>query len=56
MEASEPHFDPARVHENASYPDPLRLAEGFDLVIVNGQVARERSQRAAELYGQVLRP
>lgn len=49
-------FDPARVHENASYPDPLRLAEGFDLVIVNGQVARERSQLAPAVYGQVLTP
>lgn len=49
-------FDPARVYENASYPDPLRLAEGFDLVVVNGQVARERSRMSDALYGQVLRP
>lgn len=49
-------FDPAAVHENASYPDPLRLADGFDFVIVNGRVARERSQLADERFGRVLEP
>ncbi len=49
-------FDPNRVRETASYPDPLRLAEGFDVVIVNGQVAREHGKIAPNLHGEVLRP
>ncbi|MDX1480709.1 MAG: amidohydrolase family protein [Woeseiaceae bacterium] len=49
-------FDPESVHENASYPDPLRLADGFDIVIVNGRIARERSQLANVRHGRVLAP
>ena len=49
-------FDPGRVRETASYPDPLRLADGFDIVIVNGSVAREHSKMTNNLSGQVLRP
>lgn len=49
-------FDPARVRETATYPDPLRLADGFDIVIVNGQIARERGKLAERYYGDVLRP
>jgi len=49
-------FDPANVHENASYPDPHRLADGFDLVVVNGAVARERGRLSDSLHGEVLRP
>jgi len=49
-------FDPLKVHENASYPDPLRLAEGFDYVIVNGKVARDRSTMSGDLHGAVLAP
>ena len=49
-------FNPLQVFENATYPDPLRLAEGFDLVVVNGAVAREGSSMADALYGRVLKP
>ncbi len=49
-------FDPSRVHETASYPNPLRLAEGFDVVIVNGKIAREDGERSDELFGNVLQP
>ena len=49
-------FDPARVHANATYPNPLQLADGFDVVIVNGKVARENGQRTDGLFGAVLRP
>jgi N-acyl-D-aspartate/D-glutamate deacylase len=49
-------FDPSRVHETASYPNPLRFAEGFDVVIVNGKIARESGQRSDGLFGSVLRP
>jgi N-acyl-D-aspartate/D-glutamate deacylase len=49
-------FDPSHVHETASYSNPLRLAEGFDVVIVNGKIARENGQRSDGLFGNVLRP
>jgi N-acyl-D-aspartate/D-glutamate deacylase len=49
-------FDPARVHATASYPEPLRLAEGFDIVIVNGVLAREDGRMSDSLAGRVLRP
>jgi len=49
-------FDPSRVHENSTYPEPLQLADGFDVVIVNGKVARENGRSASELFGSVLKP
>jgi CubicO group peptidase (beta-lactamase class C family)/N-acyl-D-aspartate/D-glutamate deacylase len=49
-------FDPARVGAPADYTDPLQLAKGFDVVIVNGKVARENGELAAGLHGQVLTP
>lgn len=49
-------FDPSRVRANATYPNPLQLADGFDVVIVNGKIARENGRRAEELMGAVLRP
>jgi N-acyl-D-amino-acid deacylase len=49
-------FDPARVRALADYIDPHRLAEGFDVVIVNGQVARENGRIGSVLSGAVLRP
>jgi N-acyl-D-amino-acid deacylase len=44
------------VRANATYPDPLQLADGFDVVIVNGKIAREFGQLSAELSGRVLKP
>ena len=49
-------FDPARVRATATYPDPLQLADGFDVVVVNGKVARENGRLAGELFGRVLKP
>lgn len=50
-------FDPARVRETASYADPHRLAEGFDVVVVNGVVAREAGAvPEGTRAGRVLRP
>lgn len=49
-------FDPSRVRATATYTDPLQLAEGFDVVIVNGKVARENGVLATELSGEVLAP
>ena len=49
-------FDPRNVHAHASYPHPLQLAEGFEVVIVNGKIAREDGRQAADLFGRVLMP
>jgi N-acyl-D-aspartate/D-glutamate deacylase len=49
-------FDPANVRANATYIDPLQFAEGFDVVIVNGQVARESSVLTPGRAGSVLKP
>ena len=49
-------FDPRSVHARSTYPDPLQLAEGFDVVVVNGKIARENGRQAAELFGRVLAP
>lgn len=49
-------FDPSLVRAQASYIDPLQLAVGFDLVIVNGQIAREDGMLAPVLAGKVLAP
>ncbi len=49
-------FDPARVRATATYTDPLQLAAGFDIVLVNGQVARQDGLLSAGLHGEVLLP
>lgn len=49
-------FDPLDVHETATFPDPLQLAEGFDVVVVNGRIARESGELSAERHGRVLAP
>ena len=49
-------FDAEKVRDRASYPDPFQLAEGFDVVIVNGKVARENGQLVPEMFGRVLQP
>jgi len=49
-------FDPSRVHETATYAKPLQLAVGFDVVIVNGKIAREDGRQADGFFGRVLRP
>ena len=49
-------FDPSRVRANATYPSPLQFADGFDVVIVNGKVARENGRLGDELFGAVLKP
>ncbi len=47
-------FDPAKVRAKADYVDPYRLAEGFDLVVVNGEPAFEGGERVA-VAGALLR-
>ncbi len=49
-------FAPEAVRARASYVDPLKLAQGFEFVIVNGRVAREHGVLSNDAHGQVLRP
>lgn len=49
-------FDHNAVHDRSSYPDPFQLAEGFDVVIVNGRIARENGRLARGMHGKVLKP
>ncbi len=47
-------FDPARVRSRADYADPYALAEGFDLVLLNGQPAYQDGEPTG-VRGQVVR-
>ncbi len=47
-------FDPARVTDTATFERPHQYAEGFSLVIVNGQVVYERGEMTAARPGRVL--
>jgi N-acyl-D-aspartate/D-glutamate deacylase len=49
-------FDPVDVRALATYPDPLQLAEGFEVVIVNGEIARRDGRLTGALAGRVLVP
>lgn len=49
-------FDPLAVRARATYPEPLQLAEGFDVVIVNGKVARDGGELTGARTGRVLQP
>jgi N-acyl-D-aspartate/D-glutamate deacylase len=48
-------FDVAKVHATSSYVDPFKLAAGFDVVVVNGKVAREDGVLQPGRFGRVLR-
>jgi N-acyl-D-amino-acid deacylase len=48
-------FDPRQVRAKSDYLKPYELAQGFDVVIVNGRIARENGVTASGRYGQVLR-
>ncbi|KRC80063.1 N-acyl-D-amino-acid deacylase family protein [Sphingomonas sp. Root241] len=47
-------FDPAKVKARSTYVNPFAMAEGFDLVMVNGTSAFEGGQRIATA-GRLLR-
>lgn len=49
-------FDLSKVNDAASYEQPHQLAEGFNDIIVNGQLARRDGRFATALSGRVLRP
>ena len=48
-------FDPTKVKDVAQFDSPHQLAEGFETVIVNGQIARQDGYFNAERYGIALR-
>jgi N-acyl-D-amino-acid deacylase len=48
-------FDPAKVIEKATYVDPHQIAEGFDWVIVNGQIAKKEGEYTGSRAGRVLK-
>jgi N-acyl-D-amino-acid deacylase len=48
-------FDPHAVNDAANFVEPRELAEGFDTVIVNGQVARLDGEFTDVGAGRVLR-
>lgn len=48
-------FDPAAVRDLATFEEPHLLADGFDLVIVNGQIVREGGQFTGVRAGRMLR-
>ena len=48
-------FDAAKVHAKSTYVDPFALAQGFDVVIVNGAVARDNGVLQRGRHGRVLR-
>jgi N-acyl-D-amino-acid deacylase len=48
-------FDPARVQDKATYPQPHAYSEGFDYVFVNGIEMVSHGQLTSARGGQVLR-
>jgi N-acyl-D-amino-acid deacylase len=49
-------FDLAKINDAATYDKPHQLSQGFDDIIVNGELARRNGQFTATLAGRVLRP
>ena len=48
-------FDPAKVRERATYTSPHELSEGFEIVLVNGQIVRKEGVFTAVRTGVVLK-
>jgi dihydroorotase/N-acyl-D-amino-acid deacylase len=48
-------FDPATVHDLATFDDPNQLSEGMDYVLVNGVLVIEQGKMTGALPGKVLR-
>ena len=49
-------FDLSKVNDAATYDKPHQLSEGFDDIIVNGELARRTGRFTSALAGRVLRP
>jgi N-acyl-D-amino-acid deacylase len=48
-------FDPATVHDRATFDNPNQLSEGMDYVLVNGVPVIEQGKMTSALPGKVLR-
>lgn len=48
-------FDPARVHDSATFADPERAAQGIAAVYVNGELACSHGELTGARAGQLLR-
>ena len=48
-------FDPLNVRENATYEDPIQLAEGFEYVFVNGVLTIRHDKHTGALAGKPLK-
>jgi len=48
-------FDPATVHDTATYEEPFQYPVGIGTVIVNGAIALRDGQRAEQQTGRPLR-
>ena len=49
-------FEPNNIKALATYPNPFQLAQGFDIVLVNGEIARKNNRLTNKLSGKVLKP
>ncbi len=48
-------FDPERVRDNATFQDPHRFSDGFELVLVNGEAVVEDRKLTGKRPGRILR-
>lgn len=49
-------FDPLKVKATATYAKPHQLAQGLDIVIINGKIARQDNTMNQTFSGKVLKP
>lgn len=47
-------FDPRTIRDQSTFEEPCQIAQGMELVIVNGEIASERAGTREELSGQLL--
>ena len=48
-------FDPARVQDKSTYAQPHQYSQGFDFVLVNGQIVVDSGKLTSARPGQTLR-
>ncbi|HLR25585.1 MAG TPA: amidohydrolase family protein [Fodinibius sp.] len=48
-------FDPEKIQDKANFKNPHQLAKGFNWIMVNGKVAKDKEKFNKEGYGTVLR-
>ena len=48
-------FDPATIHDVATFDNPNQLSQGMEYVLVNGVPVVEQSKMTGALPGKVLR-